>query len=163
MENNPFFIFLIGASGAIISSLIGPYITQSKDRRRARADVVKTITEVETVRWGDDKYPELNKAIAELKSMSLIAMADRNLIDYYSKLALTSYKSAKLQEVEGGEEIWMIPAKLSDHIEDSLESLSLTLWHPWRTKLKRKKFKDNLEKKELKLRKDKTQEINWSR
>lgn len=147
--------------GALISSLIGPYITQSKDRRNARANVIRSLTDVEKLRWGKNQYQELNSAIAELKSAGLIALADRQLIEYYSSLALTSYHSAREDIVEGEEKMWLIPLALGKHIDDTLESLSLTLWHPWRTKLRRNAMLRVLKQKEFEIRTSKDKDIKW--
>ncbi len=159
MENNPTLILLSAASGAVITSLLGPYFTQARDRRGVRAEVLRAIVEVEGMRWGDSDYIVLNKKLAALKAAGLIARADRNLVEYYASLALVSHRSGEKTHVGNNEYVWLVPGELCNYIDDTIAALSLTLWHPVRTWPIRRIIFRRLKKREQTVRERK--DIFW--
>jgi hypothetical protein len=161
MNSSSLLVLVSALLGAAVTSLIGPYLLQTKERRIARAKVITALMKVEKLRWGNCDYSTLQSQIAELKATALMARADRQLIEYYSHLALTSHFSAREETVEENETVRMIPSALSSHIDSALEAVSLTLWHPARTAPFRKLTLIRLKAKEKELKATGNVEIIW--
>lgn len=155
MEQNLLYLIGGGIGGALITSIVGPYIVQSKDRRAARAAVLKAIMAVERAQWHETDCATLHNRIAELKATALIARADRKLVDYYSRIAKVTYHSAEEHDIEDdGELIWMLPATMTKFSGDTLEALVRTLWHPTKTRLLRGATLKKLQKQEVSVKKE---------
>lgn len=131
MEHEPLLLGLSAILGAIVTGLAGPYFMQSKERRVMRAKVLDAIMNVEKSRWGTSSYEDLLIKISELKAVALMASADRKLVNYYVWLAEVSHRSVQVDE-DAARRRWM-PEGVAVLTEDTLEAVSLTLWHPLRT------------------------------
>ncbi len=130
---------LVGGAlgGAVASSVLGPWIAQSKDRRDVRAEVLRQLALVEQTRWAGpaSSWETFRDAVHSLRAAALIAAVPRDLVDRYIRLATIarrkSEESAQLREPEdnaGG-----IVAGLSDLPRDAAWRHTDHLWHPrWR-------------------------------
>lgn len=170
MDNTIFVQLVTGAiGGAIVSSVVGPYLSQSKDRKSARATVLSAIRKVETVRWADENttHSSFRDEIANLHASALVAGADRNLTECYARLATVArtVSEEELETTGGYEGSGGIPSGLSDLVRDAAEVLIDSLWRPARTLPLRKKMLAQILEKEKKLRaqyKREKQPINWN-
>jgi hypothetical protein len=142
---------LMGAvGGAIITSLIAPYVLQNRDRRKARAEVLNSLLEVEQARWHDVSHNFFRNKVAKLRASSLIAKSSREVTEYYIYLAGICRQYSEIDAKEGPFKDGSIPGELGDLVKDAVELLTNILWHPWRTMPFRnkslKKLQNNLKK-----------------
>jgi len=133
-------ILLSGAvGGAIVSSLIAPYLNRYQERRKIKADVLKALMNVELSRWSSRKnsFEHYMKDIQELRASAMIARAHRPLIEFYvqaSALARSGsdddFESSKDNEFGGS-----IDTDVSEFVSDSAALLTDYLWHPHLSRL----------------------------
>jgi hypothetical protein len=124
-------VALLGTLG--FGSVIGQWFGASKDRRTARAAVLKELGSVELARWYE-KGPEddgvrLHVAIRALETAALIARLPRPAIRNYAQLA-TACLSYVQGKVEDGEhlEVAGISMDFSDVVHDAGEIVSKAAW-----------------------------------
>jgi hypothetical protein len=155
--------------GALVSSIIGPYLTQSRERKSGRAAVLNSIRKVEAARWADTAtpYTAFYEALAELYASALVSGADRGLTVCYARLATVArgLSDEDLEETGGYENLGGIPPDMADLVRDAAEALVETQWRPFRSRPFRKRLLEkilatqkNLERKYKRQGKD----INWN-
>lgn len=124
---------------ALIGGVIAPQITQSKERRAARAVVRERIADVESLRWLEYPYTDFKRALAALEAAALVARVPRTAVQRYvraSEAARGAMKEAPGAGPHGEDASYL----LSDAPEalapaSALEELSAALWHPWLVRL----------------------------
>lgn len=172
MENNIVGQLLTGAvGGAIVSSVVGPYLSQARERRKARADALNALLQVETARWADKDSPALTfrQTVGVFKAAALVAGVDNDIVDAYVRLAATARdvsqddfdkSSRKASPFAGG-----IPTDLSDLVRDAAESIVICIRHPWRSMLLHKTMLRDVSTKTEALKrhyKQRREPINWN-
>lgn len=144
--------------GAIVSSVLGPWIVQSRDRREARADVLRQLALVERTRWADRtrSWDAFQDAARGLRASALVAGAPRALVDRYIRLATIarrmserSAQAAPPEEGGGG-----IVVGLADLPRDAASRLTDHLWHPRRRGWRLSRDLRELDRKEADFRAD---------
>ncbi|WP_146147490.1 hypothetical protein [Prauserella shujinwangii] len=130
----------IGASlaAALIGGVIAPQVTQTKDRRAARAAVREKIDEVDALRWEDQPYLEFRRAIASFEAAAILARVPRSAARRFAEAATEArQESQHFPEGPDGEPITIL---LDDAKEEAVlaavSELSLRLWHPWLAKIR---------------------------
>jgi choline dehydrogenase-like flavoprotein len=115
---------------AVIGGIIAPQITQARERRAARADVLTKVNAAEALRWGGENYQEFMRALAALESAAVIARVPRSTIRTYAKAAKAARDSSV--EVDMGDYMgWVVDPAGDAAVETALETLSQAIWHPW--------------------------------
>lgn len=131
MDNQLFFASIGAVVGAVITSLVAPYILQSSARRTARADALKSLLEVEMARWSGVDHKKYRRKQIELKAAVLVSGGSRVIVDNYSKMAAVAraYSDLDVDDYyyngEGG-----IPVDIADCTSDAATLLSQSLWVP---------------------------------
>ena len=123
--------------GALISSLVAPYILQTKERRVIRAQALNAIFEVELSRWAEGTdYQKFRKDITTLRAAALVARVDRKMLEHYVYLAAVSRFCSDNDLAGDPEEEYrgMIPSELSNLTQSVAEDLTILLWHPLRSR-----------------------------
>lgn len=169
MTSNIYVQLLTGAiGGALISSVLGPYFTQSKERRQARADVLNALMQVEDTRWADQEttYVDFRKAITTLKAAALVAGINSDITDTYTRLAAIArrtsqdnYEEAPDEEMASG----AIPIELSDLTRDAAEVLITGIRRPFTSRWQRRQLLKAIAAKTKEVKKDPHTypPINW--
>jgi hypothetical protein len=123
--------------GAVASSVLGPLVTQRKERRDLRAEVLRQIGQVEQARWAGVPWNEFRTAVVALRAAALVAGASRELVDRYIFLAQaarqTSDASAGLYPGEEGG--GAISPELGRLVDGAATLLADHLWHPIRNRV----------------------------
>lgn len=147
LSGNIYVQLLTGAiGGALISSVLGPYFTQSKERRQARADVLNALMQVENTRWADSDttFIDFRKAVTTLKAVALVAGVNSEITDTYTRLASIARRTSQDDFDEATEEdiatAGGIPVALSDLTRDAAEVLILAIRHPFTRQWQRRKL-----------------------
>lgn len=73
--------------GALVSSVLGPLITQGRERRDIRADVLRSVGDVERARWAPVEREDFRATIINLRAAALVAGVNREAVDRYARLA----------------------------------------------------------------------------
>lgn len=129
---------VIGAIvGAVITSLLAPYLNQSSERRKIRSKVLDAISGIETSRWAAaSSHKEFRDSVRALRSTALIARTNRELTEYYIYLvSVCRFNSERDQEDSPEQEFkGSIPSELSDFARETGDALVTCLWHPVRSR-----------------------------
>ncbi len=130
-----FFSAMVG--GGVVGSLVSTYVTASREGRAARAKVLTCVSAVESTRWADVDFAQFRQALSELEAAALVARAPRQLVLLYGYMAEVAHYTevAKRQEYPQ----WpprSLPAKLSELVAVTKESLVEQLRHPWMGRLR---------------------------
>lgn len=132
MDNQILFTSIGVVAGALITSLIAPYILQSTTRREAKAEALRKLMDVELTRWSDSPHETYRKNQIELKAAVLIAGGSRTIVDYYTRIAAVARSFSDLDaddhhfSGEGG-----IPTNIGECASDAASLLSQSLWFPY--------------------------------
>ena len=113
--------------GALVSSVLGPLITQGRERRDIRADVLRGIGDVERARWAPVEREDFRAAVINLRAAALVA-----------------------PEFGGG----AIPSALGELTRDAAKLLTDSVWHPYRKRWAFQCGLATLESEEQALRRD---------
>lgn len=137
---------LTGAvGGAIITSLIAPYINRTSERRKNRAAVMQAITQVEVDRWAGPNgasYIDFQKSVVNLKATAMIAGAiDARVVDEYIRVARVA-RAASDDDATGAKKTdrfaGSITTSLSDLASSAAEQLIAYVATPyWRRRFDR--------------------------
>jgi hypothetical protein len=154
--------------GALITSVLGPIISQRGARRDVRADVLRRIADVESTRWAETGRDEFRAATVHLRAAGLVADANRSLVDRYLYLAQVARRQAeKMRGQLGREEAEAIgssiPVRLHELVRDAAELLTEHLWHPYRKRWSVSRQLRTIEDRERALRDSKEgRTFDWS-
>ena len=119
--------------GALVSSVLGPLITQGRERRDIRADVLRGIGDVERARWAPVEREDFRAAIINLRAAALVAGVNRDAVDRYAGLAQIAQRmSENSWEETPGPEFAGIPIALSELTRSAAQLLTDSVWHPYR-------------------------------
>jgi len=135
---------LTGAiGGAIITSLIAPYINRTTERRKNRADVMEAIIQVESDRWagkGNAKHSDFRRSIVILKAKAMIAGGiDSRIVNEYIEIAQIARKFSDADYYPDGvfesdePTAGSIPASLSNLASGLAENLIEYVVKPFRS------------------------------
>ncbi|MBL8160001.1 hypothetical protein JNJ66_06100 [Candidatus Saccharibacteria bacterium] len=127
---------LVGAlGGAVVTSILGPYLMQSKDRRTARAKALNAMLEVEANRWHPVGYDTFKLKVIKLRAAALIATTDRELVESYIYISAVAhnYSCSPDNEFNDDEHSGGIPVELAAAAREAGEHLTKVLWYPVRT------------------------------
>jgi hypothetical protein len=131
--------------GALITSLLAPYIIQGSERRKRRAEVLDALSQVELNRWAASPHIDFRNSVRELRTTALICRTDRKMTEHYIYLASVCRFSSERDYEESNQPVelkGMIPSDLSNLATQAADALVILLWHPWRSKpFKKKKLK----------------------
>jgi hypothetical protein len=157
---------LVGGAlgGALASSVLGPLISQRRERRDVRADVLRAFGAVERTRWAPRERDEFREAVIDLRSSALVAGVDRRVAEAYLQLAQVARRmSENAWEQYPDEEFGgAISSLLGNVIRDAAEMLSEVVWHPHRTRLRTRERLRSLGQHEAALQADKDEgDIPW--
>ena len=130
----PWMPVLSALSAAVIGGVIAPQITQAKERRAARADVLNKVRHLERLRWGSNDARDFRQAIAAFEYAAIIARLPRSIVTTYVGAAERARSNSDRFIDEDGKEDWAISIWAADAVRDALDKLSLMIWHPllWR-------------------------------
>lgn len=152
--------------GAIASSVLGPLISQRRERRDVRAEVLRAISDIEQVRWAPASWRDYRAAVITARSAGLVADARRDLLDRYLRLAYVARRASDRSWEEcGGEEeagAGGIDAGLSDLVRSAAELVIDSLWHPYRKRWSCWRGARRLKAQEEQLRGDSGLRLRWS-
>jgi hypothetical protein len=70
-------------SGAAVSAIVGPWIAGRHSRRDLRAAVLRSISDVERVRWSSDDYEPFRSAVISCRAAALVTGVNRETTDRY--------------------------------------------------------------------------------
>ncbi|ALL79331.1 hypothetical protein AD006_28955 (plasmid) [Pseudonocardia sp. EC080610-09] len=123
----PLVVSVLGALS--VGSLILQWAASGKDRRAARAEVLRALGAVEAARWKfseRDAYQNLRDAIRDLETAALLARVPRRVLIPYSELSIASLwwlmEEADLTEPVG------LDLHISDAVHDAAEIVSRATW-----------------------------------
>jgi hypothetical protein len=158
---------LVGGAlgGALASSVLGPLISQRRERRDVRADVLRAFSVVERTRWAPLEWDDFRAALTELRSAALVAGVDRRVVEPYLRLAqVARANSEDSWERHHDEEVGsFISSKLGDLLRESAELLTDVAWHPYRTRGRTRSKLEKLHTAEAVLESDEDEsDIRWS-
>jgi hypothetical protein len=120
---------LSALAAAVIGGVIAPQITQTRERRAARAAVLEKVPEVETLWFGDKSRREFRQTLAALEASAIIAGMPRELVRPYIAAAERARKSSSQMTDEYGT-FWIVETRYTDPAKVALEHLSRAAWHP---------------------------------
>jgi hypothetical protein len=127
---------LVGGAvgGALITSVVGPLISQRHERRDVRANVLRAVAEVERARWAPAEREPFRATIINLRSAALVAGVNREAVESYARLAQyaqrmseDSWEVIPDEEFGGG-----IPGSLGDLTRHAATLVTDIVWHPYR-------------------------------
>lgn len=117
-------------SAAGVGSVVGTAFSQSKDRRKARAEFLDALASVEWERWAPFKAEELRQAIRVARSLALVAGLPSEAVVRYLALAhVAAWESDENLEASGGE-YGGVATTLADATADAAKLLVDATWHP---------------------------------
>ena len=123
---------LLGTLG--IGSVVGQYLSDAKDRRTARAEVLHALSVVESARWAPrlEGEPSFRDASRQLQTAALIARVPRRLLVEYLTLAqAAAWLSAESWRESGGDEYGNgIDGYLGDSVRFGAQGLADLIWAP---------------------------------
>ncbi|QNG38026.1 hypothetical protein F1C76_16865 [Geodermatophilaceae bacterium NBWT11] len=120
-----------GLGGAVTSVVSG-----AGDRRKARADVRRSLLVVERLRWLTEDDDVWRAAVRELIATCLTARVPRGMTDRYVQ-AVRASRAIVRDDADQGRKAQM-GLELSDYIEAVGVLIVDHLWHPWRTRVQRR-------------------------
>lgn len=121
---------------ALIGGVIAPQITQSKERREARAVVRERIADVEALRWLEQPYQDYKRALAALEAAALVARVPRPVVQRYVRASEAARDVMVEAPGPDGEDASFLPdGPEALAVASALEGLSAALWHPWLARL----------------------------
>jgi hypothetical protein len=124
---------IMSLAAAVLGGVIAPQLSQTKDRRAARAAVRERIAEVDALRWDDEPYLEFRRALAAFEASAILARVPRGRAVQLVHAAEEVRKASQTYpDGPDGEPITVVV----DHEKDeawthAIEELGRTLWHPW--------------------------------
>jgi len=123
-----------GTVGGALVSALGPLITQGRERRDVRADVLRGIGDVERARWAPVEREDFRAAVISLRAAALVAGVNREAVDRYARLAQVAQRMSEDSwevipdpEYGGG-----IPGALGELTRSAAKLLTDSVWHPYR-------------------------------
>jgi hypothetical protein len=156
---------LVGGAfgGALVSSVLTPAISQRRERRDTRADVLRAIGEIERARWAPTADREtFRAAIVSLRAAALVAAADRDVVESYALLAQYGRRMSEASwEAHHDEEVGgYISLNLAQLTTQSARVLTDSIWHPYRKRRNVRRRLTELHLDEERLR-DEEPDIPW--
>lgn len=126
--------------GALIQSIVGPMVSQARDRKSARAKVLEHIAEVENLRWAPSDAAEFKRAVLAVRASALVASAPYRLVNGYLMFAQIAHAVSDLdfEESGGHPESGGIPVPIADLASQSCKFLVAQLWYPHRLRIFRR-------------------------
>jgi hypothetical protein len=130
---------LIAIGSGVVGGLVGPYVTQSRERMKARAAVLEAVHRSRHVWFPIDPdpfgpprgeyHPHVEKAIDELESLAMSGGIPRQLVERYAS-ALTS--AARAPGIEDDDWGWLLEDdKVKKELDSARRALTSSVWHPW--------------------------------
>lgn len=150
--------------GALVSSVLGPLITQGRERRDTRAEVLRSVGDVERARWAPVEHKDFRAAIINLRAAALVAGVDREAVDRYARLAQVAQRmSENFWEMKPDPEFGSgISAELDELTRGAAMLLTDSVWHPYRKSWSVRRGLASLALEEQALRRDQDQDdIPW--
>ena len=149
--------------GALVSSVLGPLISQGRERRDIRADVLRGIGDVERARWAPVEREDFRAAIINLRAAALVAGVNREAVDHYARLAQVAQRmSEDAWEETRDPEFAGIPSALSELTRGAATLLTDSVWHPYRKRWSVRRRLAALGSEEQALRRDDDEtDIPW--
>ena len=130
----PWLTLISSLAAAIIGGLVAPLVTQRRERLASRADVRRALTEVEALRFDQNRYQEFHRALAAFEANAILAGMPRSVVASYMR-AVEAHRAATRFERDvgpNGEDGWAITyGPVTEAHEQALERLGSCLWHPW--------------------------------
>src|ERR1035441_4485442 len=81
--------------GALVTSVLGPLITQGRERRDVRAEGLRGVGGVERARWAPVEREDFRAAIISLRAAALVAGVNREAVDRYAHLAQVAQRMSE--------------------------------------------------------------------
>ena len=136
----PWLTLVSSLAAAIIGGLVAPLVSQRRERLAARADVRRALTEVEALRFDQDRYQEFTRSLAAFEANAILAGMPRGVVANYIRAVEAYRASTRFEHGIGpnGEDGWAITSgPVTEAYERALERLGTCLWHPWLGRLRR--------------------------
>lgn len=120
--------------GALVTSVLGPLISQRRERRDVRADVLRAVGAVERARWAPVEREDFRSAIIGLRAAALVAGVNRDAVETYARLAQYAQRMSQeswdiVQDPEFG---GGIPGTLGGLVRTAATLVTDSVWHPYR-------------------------------
>ena len=117
-------------AAAGIGTIVGHMLATAKDRREARAHVLKTIAKVESARWAPaSSLEELQVLIHEAAAAMLVARVPRWAARRYLVLAHAAGKISEFRHETTDE--GTVPGEIADATANAARAVTAFAWHPW--------------------------------
>ncbi|MFG1909012.1 hypothetical protein [Kribbella sp. NPDC048928] len=114
---------------ALIGGIIAPYVTKSRERREARAEVLNAILELEQRRWGEIGYDQFQRAAFALQATAVIARVPRWAVVAYLDVAKAARDTSREFDSDDGP-TWVIDSSEEAKVQRELNRLTRVIWHP---------------------------------
>lgn len=137
---NTWATLLSSLAAAVVGGLVAPLITQRRERLEARAEVRRALTEVEALRFDQDRYQEFMRAVAAFEAGAILAGLPRRVVAAYIKAVHAHRDATRFEQGIGpnGEDGWSISyGPVTDAHERAVEKVGRCLWHPWIERVRR--------------------------
>jgi hypothetical protein len=126
---------LLAAVGA--GSVVSYFVTGAPERRKARAEVRRSVLAVERLRMGDADHDEYRDALRDVIATSLTARVPRSIVDRYvysrrASWAIAVSKGDTLRK----HAIMLMDREVSQYLTAVGELLVDFLWHPTHTRMR---------------------------
>ena len=136
----PTILELLVAAGA--GGLIVQYVGRGSERRTARADVRKALSEVDTARWhipAEDAEDAFTERLRTLMVTAMVAQVPRELTDRYiyaAQATRAARTAAKREHPEYAQHRMVgggigLERDFSDYVDQTRDLLVSYLWRPW--------------------------------
>jgi hypothetical protein len=136
----PTILELLAAAGA--GGLVVQYVGKGSERRTARAEVRKVLSEVDTARWqipSDDEEDTFTEQIRTLMVTAMVAQVPRDLTERYiyaAQATRAARTAASREHLEYGKHR-LVGSRIgperdfSDYVDETRDLLVSYLWRPW--------------------------------
>lgn len=134
-----------GSVGGVVGQVVAQYVSAGPERRKARADVRSTMTELDELVWRADDpeaWPRVRKALHAFESASMIAGVRRDVSDWYVITRVAFYRQSRRNyEQHGGpdEGGGFLGRHHLRSLNEAAEMIYQALWHPQRSRWFRKR------------------------
>ena len=93
----PWVTLISSLGAAIIGGLVAPLVTQRRERVAARAEVRRALTDVEALRFDQDRYQEFTRALSAFEASAILAGLPRRVVASYMKAVEAHRRSTRFR------------------------------------------------------------------
>jgi hypothetical protein len=95
-------------AAAVVGGILAPYVTNSRERRAARANLFVVILQVEERRWGDNtNYKDFRQSVFALQSTAVIGRVPRWAVDNYLHAATKARREGRAMGFDENGPVWV--------------------------------------------------------